>query len=81
MTTLLKRSKTGLIAMAGSMQLIWHLRMRLKEGRPETYTKWKTGFGTDALSVSNGSRMSRKPRDHAVNGTINRANVNTLFVS
>jgi hypothetical protein len=43
-TTLLNRSKTGLIAMAGSRQV-----------------KWKTGFGTVALSVSKGSRMSRKP--------------------
>ena len=25
MTTLLKRSKTGLMAMAGSIQLVWHL--------------------------------------------------------
>jgi hypothetical protein len=44
MTTLLKRSKMGLMAMAGSRQV-----------------KWKTGFGTVALSVSKGSRMSRKP--------------------
>jgi hypothetical protein len=27
MTTLLKRSKTGLIAIAGSMQLVWHLEI------------------------------------------------------
>jgi hypothetical protein len=33
----------------------------IKRGRYKTYTKWKTGFGTEALSVSNGSRMSRKP--------------------
>jgi hypothetical protein len=37
----------------------------------KTYTKWKTGFGTVALSVSNGSRMSRKPNNHNVIGTIN----------
>ena len=44
MTTLLNRSNTGLIAMAGSRQV-----------------KWNIGFGTVALSVSKGSRMSRKP--------------------
>ena len=54
----------------------------IKGERPdmETYTKWKTGFGTEALSVSNGSRMSRKPKDHAVNGTTDRRDVNTSFV-
>jgi len=66
MTTLVKRSKTGLIAIAGSMQLAGHLRTWLggRQADAMTYTKWKTGFGTVALSVSNGSRMRRKPKDH-----------------
>jgi hypothetical protein len=63
MTTLLKRSNTGLIAMAGSMQLTGHLSMWLQTRSldMETYTKWNIGLGTVALSVSNGSRMRRNP--------------------
>jgi len=63
MTTLLKRSNTGLIAMAGSMQLTGYLSIWLQTRSldTETYTKWNIGFGTVALSVSNGSRMRRNP--------------------
>ena len=63
MTTLLNRSKTGLIAIDGSKQL----PIRISEWKfidlppVGTHVKWKIGFGTVALSVSNGSRMSRKP--------------------
>lgn len=60
MTTELNRSKTGLIAMAGSRHL--------KNGYATvaidiviTYVKWKIGLGTVALSVSKGSSIRRKP--------------------
>lgn len=32
-----------------------------KNRRGDTYVKWNMGLGTVALSVSNGSRMSKKP--------------------
>lgn len=62
MTTLLKCSKTGLIANEGSRHLSQIQKMERITGK-NTDVKWKIGFGTVALSVSNGSRMSRKPEN------------------
>jgi hypothetical protein len=62
MTTLLKRSKTGLMANEGSRHLeCVKVSNSLWRGDTDTHTKWKIGFGTVALSVSNGSRIKRKP--------------------
>jgi hypothetical protein len=60
MTTLLKRSNTGLIAREGSRQL-WRGWGQNQLMYAKTYVKWNIGFGTVALSVSKGSRISRKP--------------------
>lgn len=60
-TTLLKCSKTGLIANEGSRHLSRVQKME-KITDHNTDVKWNTGFGTVALSVSNGSRMSKKPK-------------------
>ena len=70
MTTLLNFSKTGAIASAGSR----HLQGGKMVGQRRywgwihdrnvvgTHVKWKTGLATVAVSVSYGSRMSRKPK-------------------
>ena len=65
MTTLLKRSKTGLMAIEGSRHLA-AVRQRIlaQDTGDDTYVKWKMGLGTVALSVSNGSRINRKPGGH-----------------
>jgi hypothetical protein len=59
-TTLLNLSKIGLMANEGSRHLI-RAEYCSYGNRRSTCIKWKKGFGTVALSVSNGSRISKKP--------------------
>lgn len=65
MMTLENRSNTGRIARAGSRHLVevnlaWlsNLMESIKQG---TYVKWNTGLGIVEFSVSNGSKINRKP--------------------
>lgn len=71
MTTVLNRSNTGLIAMAGSRQLWQASVSRAAVRRAQcgtTYVRWKIGFGTVAASVSYGSRIRRKPAGQSAGG-------------
>lgn len=67
MTTLLNRSKTGLIAIDGSKHLgegrgvDRSRKARFGFAVIRTHVRWNIGLGTVALSVSNGSRISRNP--------------------
>lgn len=63
MTTLLKRSNTGFIAIDGSRHLSHTISKVNARASEKTNVKWSTGFGTVALSVSKGSRISKKPID------------------
>jgi hypothetical protein len=77
-TTLLNRSKTGLMARDGSRHL-----MLTSEHKPvqeyATYVKWNIGFGTVAFSVSNGSNISKKPKNKGVSWCAVGMNVGRPF--
>jgi hypothetical protein len=68
-TTLLNLSKIGLMANEGSR----HLTLRRsalpdETGSERAHMRWKMGLGIVALSVSNGSNMSRNPIRFPVGG-------------
>lgn len=82
MITLPNRSKTGLIASAGSRHLRWRLRVSKRTvWLKMAYTKWKIGFGTVACSVSYGSKISRNPTTHSVSPVLRPVSGGlTLFI-